>query len=91
MTLSEVLNAGVPPIMVPYPYAAADHQTRNAQAVVEAGAGRFISDAVLSGPMILDVMAELCEALPRYQQATQALSRPHATEDVAQVLLSALS
>ena len=38
-TVSEVSFSGRPAIYVPYPYAADDHQTDNAQAVVDAGAG----------------------------------------------------
>ena len=44
-SLAELTRAGVPSILIPYPYAAADHQTGNAKAMVEAGAALLIPDA----------------------------------------------
>jgi len=44
-TLAEILCAGLPSILVPYPHAAADHQTMNARTVAEAGAAVLIPDA----------------------------------------------
>ncbi len=45
MTVAEVLVAGVPAILVPLPGAPRDHQTRNADALVAAGAAIMIPDA----------------------------------------------
>jgi UDP-N-acetylglucosamine--N-acetylmuramyl-(pentapeptide) pyrophosphoryl-undecaprenol N-acetylglucosamine transferase len=44
-SLAELTVTGVPSVLIPYPYAAADHQTENAKAMVEAGAGILIPDA----------------------------------------------
>lgn len=44
-SLAEMARAGVPSVLVPYPHAAADHQTENARAMVEAGASLMIPDA----------------------------------------------
>jgi UDP-N-acetylglucosamine--N-acetylmuramyl-(pentapeptide) pyrophosphoryl-undecaprenol N-acetylglucosamine transferase len=43
-SLAELMQAGVPAILIPYPYAAADHQTENAKAMVEGGAALRIAD-----------------------------------------------
>ncbi|MBN2169263.1 MAG: hypothetical protein JW738_08465, partial [Actinobacteria bacterium] len=41
-TLAELTVAGVPSVIVPYPYAADDHQSRNAEAIVGAGAAILV-------------------------------------------------
>ncbi len=43
-TVSEVLTAGRPAILVPYPHAADDHQTYNARSVEAAGAGWLMAN-----------------------------------------------
>ena len=45
MTVAELLVAGVPAILVPLPGAPRDHQTRNAEALVAAGAAILVPDA----------------------------------------------
>jgi len=47
-TLAELMRAGVPAVLVPYPHAAADHQTENARTMVEAGAALMVKDAELA-------------------------------------------
>jgi UDP-N-acetylglucosamine--N-acetylmuramyl-(pentapeptide) pyrophosphoryl-undecaprenol N-acetylglucosamine transferase len=44
LTLAELAAAGVPAILVPYPHAVDDHQTKNAQAMVTAGAARLVAE-----------------------------------------------
>lgn len=46
--LAEVMALGKATVLVPYPYAAGNHQVYNAQSMVEAGAALLIDDAVLS-------------------------------------------
>ena len=43
LTLSELLVCGMPSILLPLPTATADHQTKNAMTVVEAGAAIMIN------------------------------------------------
>jgi UDP-N-acetylglucosamine--N-acetylmuramyl-(pentapeptide) pyrophosphoryl-undecaprenol N-acetylglucosamine transferase len=42
LTLAELAAAGVPAILVPYPHAVDDHQTKNAEAMVAAGGARLV-------------------------------------------------
>jgi UDP-N-acetylglucosamine--N-acetylmuramyl-(pentapeptide) pyrophosphoryl-undecaprenol N-acetylglucosamine transferase len=44
MTISELAAVGLPAILVPYPYAAANHQLKNAQTVLNEGAAFLIED-----------------------------------------------
>ncbi len=43
-SITELAHAGLPAILVPYPYAADDHQTCNAEVFAEAGAAEFIQE-----------------------------------------------
>lgn len=56
LTVSELAAAGLPAILVPYPHAVDDHQTRNAQWLVAAGAALCLADAALTP-------AQLCAGL----------------------------
>src|SRR5262249_32068138 len=47
-TLAGLTTLGKPAILIPYPYAADDHQRANAEVLVEAGAAHMILDAELT-------------------------------------------
>jgi len=44
MTISELAATGLPAILVPYPFAAANHQHKNAQTIVNEGAALLVED-----------------------------------------------
>ena len=48
-TVAELAAAGVPSVLVPLPGAPGDHQTRNAEALVAAGAAVLVPDAECTG------------------------------------------
>lgn len=48
LTIAEILASGAPSILVPYPFAAADHQTNNARSIEKNGAALVLIDADLS-------------------------------------------
>lgn len=48
-SLAEISALAIPALLVPYPYATADHQTTNARAWVESGAAFMMPDAELGG------------------------------------------
>src|SRR5204863_1619932 len=50
MSCAEVTAVGLPAILVPYPHAADDHQRRNAEVLVAAGAGGGILHPAPAGP-----------------------------------------
>ncbi|MDR1776079.1 MAG: undecaprenyldiphospho-muramoylpentapeptide beta-N-acetylglucosaminyltransferase [Actinomycetes bacterium] len=58
-TIAELTAAGVPAVLVPYPYATDDHQTGNARALVAAGGARLIPDAELDTDALWDVLHQL--------------------------------
>ena len=89
--LAELAVRGIPSILIPYPYAAADHQTFNAKAFVEAGASTMIVDKELDDTRLLqsgDAMLEDQECRQRMAQATLQLGKPQAAIEIATLALS---
>src|SRR5438094_1008516 len=58
-TVAEVTAAGKPAIFVPFPRAADDHQKRNAEALVNAGAGVMLEEANLNRDSLVKVVTDL--------------------------------
>jgi UDP-N-acetylglucosamine--N-acetylmuramyl-(pentapeptide) pyrophosphoryl-undecaprenol N-acetylglucosamine transferase len=59
MTLAELSAAGVPAVLVPYPYAAADHQTDNARRHAERGAALVLPQTELTGARLAELIRDL--------------------------------
>lgn len=88
-TIAEIARAGVPSVLVPYPYAAADHQTGNARAMVEEGASMMIADGELTTRLQNTVM-ELLQApeiLKQMGEKAGALSKPKAAAMLARAVI----
>lgn len=84
-TIAEITVLGLPSILIPYPYAAANHQVHNARALVRAGAAVMIHDAELSGPLLQQKVGELLENRPlmaSMARSAAALGRPRALEEI---------
>lgn len=94
MTLSEMYRGHIPTILVPYPYAAADHQRQNALASQAAGASLMIEDAAFNGQTLIETLQKLRNE-PHTQaamkQAAQQLSAPSATADIIALLKAVVS
>lgn len=89
--LAELTVRGLPAILIPYPYAAEDHQRYNAQALVMCGAAKMILDKMLTGRELLEEIVHLKndpEALKRMAQASKSKGRPQAAHDIAELTLS---
>ena len=90
-TLAEVTAVGLPAVAVPYPFAVADHQTSNAQALAEAGAAVLVKDADLNGErLVREVSALLSDPvrLAAMRAASRAQGQPDAAHRVAELLLA---
>jgi UDP-N-acetylglucosamine--N-acetylmuramyl-(pentapeptide) pyrophosphoryl-undecaprenol N-acetylglucosamine transferase len=76
LTVAELAAAGVPAILVPFPAAVDDHQTRNAEYAVRAGAARLLPEAGLTPISLAGVLRELLElGRPRLEQMAHAARR----------------
>jgi UDP-N-acetylglucosamine--N-acetylmuramyl-(pentapeptide) pyrophosphoryl-undecaprenol N-acetylglucosamine transferase len=81
-SVAELAALGKPAILVPYPYATADHQRKNARWMVDGGAALLVDDAELSGDLLRGLVADLLGdpgRLAAMAAASAALGRPDAT------------
>jgi UDP-N-acetylglucosamine--N-acetylmuramyl-(pentapeptide) pyrophosphoryl-undecaprenol N-acetylglucosamine transferase len=87
-TLAELAAAGRPAILVPFPFAADDHQRANAEAVREAGAAVMVEDKDLDGVRCAAEIVALAGDPPRrlaMAAAARTLARPDAALRIADV------
>ena len=89
----ELAAAGRPAILVPYPYATADHQRTNAKWMADAGAAVAFDDAELTPELLAreaDGLLADAERLERMAAASRGLARPDAAERIAAEVLTAI-
>jgi UDP-N-acetylglucosamine--N-acetylmuramyl-(pentapeptide) pyrophosphoryl-undecaprenol N-acetylglucosamine transferase len=87
--VAELAAAGKPSILAPFPFAADQHQLRNAEAFARAGAARLIEDRDLTGQTLFAAVTELAgegAQLERMARAARALAHPGAARRAAEVL-----
>jgi UDP-N-acetylglucosamine--N-acetylmuramyl-(pentapeptide) pyrophosphoryl-undecaprenol N-acetylglucosamine transferase len=92
-TLAELAAAGRPAILVPFPFAADDHQRANAEAVRDVGAAVVIEDHDFDGARCAAAIAALAfdrERRLRMAASARTLARPDATAAIAGVALALL-
>jgi UDP-N-acetylglucosamine--N-acetylmuramyl-(pentapeptide) pyrophosphoryl-undecaprenol N-acetylglucosamine transferase len=92
-TLAELTVCGKPAILVPYPYAADDHQRHNAMALQRQGAAQVIPDAELTGARLYEVLEPLLrkpELLQQQAACSRALGRPGAADAIVTTCLHLL-
>lgn len=92
LTISELCMAGVGAILVPYPHAVDDHQTKNAGYMVAAGAAVLLPQNEMSALTLsteLTNLLEKRETMKEMAQAARKLARPDATEKVVSYCMEA--
>lgn len=96
-TLAELACVGVPAVLVPYPYAAKDHQMQNARVYERRGGARVVGESIggiglaerigeVLGPLMGD-----CEARQKMSAAMVGMGRPDAADRVCDAILGVLS
>ena len=93
LTVTELAAAGVPAILVPFPAAVDDHQTRNAQYAVQAGAAKLLPEGDLTPISLAALLRALLEAgrplLLRMAVAARASAIVDADERLADACVQA--
>ena len=90
MATAELCAWGIPPIVIPLPTAAADHQTANARALAAAGAAEFIPQSSLNVQSLARSVRALLEdpqLLEHRSAAVLKRARPRAAEEIARHIL----
>lgn len=93
LTVSEISIAGVASIMVPFPHAVDDHQTKNAGYLADHGAAILIQQKELTKERLKKLLTEqLTQREQLYEMAIKAsaLGKPEASKQLAEVCLEAM-
>ncbi len=88
-TLAELTMVGKPAILIPFPFAADDHQTVNARELAAAGAARLLPQAQTSPAELAATLRELLHdaaARGAMAAASRALGRPRAHAEIADAI-----
>jgi UDP-N-acetylglucosamine--N-acetylmuramyl-(pentapeptide) pyrophosphoryl-undecaprenol N-acetylglucosamine transferase len=91
-SIFEIAAAGRPAVLIPYPYATADHQTSNARFMERAGAAVVIPDSELTPARLAQEVGGLLADRGRLRsmaRASAGLARPEAAHDIAREVLAA--
>ncbi len=87
-SIAEITALGLPAVLVPYPFATDDHQTKNAATMVAYGAAELVADDELDGERFGDIVVELLGDEKRratMSDASRTLGRPQAAAAIAQL------
>ena len=87
--VAELAAAGRAAILVPFPFAADQHQLRNAEAMAAAGGARVVADRELTGERLFEDLRALLDdpaRLAAMEQAARRQARPGAARRAAEVL-----
>ncbi|TDR48726.1 UDP-N-acetylglucosamine-N-acetylmuramylpentapeptide N-acetylglucosamine transferase [Tahibacter aquaticus] len=86
LTLAEIAAAGCAAVLVPYPHAVDDHQTRNADAFVAAGAALRLAETEATPTRLHEELHRLLNDRPRLlamAEAARSLAKPDAAQQIA--------
>ena len=84
IAISELAIAKKPVLLVPFPFAAEDHQTKNAQTLVEKNAAKMVKDTEMK-EKFWNTLSEICENEDLRTEMAQNLdffAKPKATEEI---------
>jgi len=86
-TLSEITVMGLPSILIPFPFAADNHQVKNALSLVDKEAAEMIEDKELTGEYLasrLTYFRENPDELWRMEKASMAYGKPEAAKTIVE-------
>jgi UDP-N-acetylglucosamine--N-acetylmuramyl-(pentapeptide) pyrophosphoryl-undecaprenol N-acetylglucosamine transferase len=87
--MTELAYFGVPSILVPYPHAAEDHQTRNAEIFDKAGAAIMMTESGMNADTLTDAVRSILldtKKANKMKQAAQKQSVKDSAEKIAALI-----
>jgi UDP-N-acetylglucosamine--N-acetylmuramyl-(pentapeptide) pyrophosphoryl-undecaprenol N-acetylglucosamine transferase len=90
IAISELAMAKKPVLLVPFPFAAEDHQTKNAETLVQKNAARMVKDTEMKDKFWSTLM-EICENEKLRQEMSKNLeffAKPKATEEIVDEIIN---
>lgn len=88
--LSEVLVHGIPAVLVPFPYAAANHQEYNARSLERRGAAKVVLDSELDSGKLLEILEILINSpalRTQMYEAARNMAKISALEDIIEIVV----
>ncbi|MDX2243581.1 MAG: undecaprenyldiphospho-muramoylpentapeptide beta-N-acetylglucosaminyltransferase [Leptolyngbyaceae cyanobacterium bins.302] len=93
-TLTELAIAHTPSILIPYPFAADDHQTYNAKVFADAGAAQLLQQKELTTAQlkteVLKLLVEQPQILTKMKTAAAKLAVPDSADRLANLVVSTI-
>lgn len=91
-TIAELTVAGLPALLIPYPYATGNHQEANARALQRAGGAAVVLDDQLDAEVLAERVLEMLQParLEAMGERSAAFGRPDAAEALAALVLEAV-
>ncbi len=89
-SVAELAAAGKPSLLVPFPQAADDHQTKSAEIFAKAGAAEMMRESEMTPERLLERLIALLGDRPRLQEMSaraRGLSKPDALQSIAAIAL----
>jgi UDP-N-acetylglucosamine--N-acetylmuramyl-(pentapeptide) pyrophosphoryl-undecaprenol N-acetylglucosamine transferase len=90
-SIAEITAGGKAAILIPFPFAVDDHQTKNAEILADAGAAELIRERDLSGERLAAAIERLSRgpaAIRNMETAAAALGKRHAAEEIVDACLA---
>lgn len=89
-SMSELAYFGVPSLLIPYPFAAEDHQTKNAEVFAQAGAARLLTEKELNADVLADAVRDVLlnpQKADEMKKAANKLAVRNAAEKIADLII----
>jgi UDP-N-acetylglucosamine--N-acetylmuramyl-(pentapeptide) pyrophosphoryl-undecaprenol N-acetylglucosamine transferase len=91
MTVSELMAAGLPAVLIPFPHAIDDHQTVNARYLADVKAAILLPQAELTAPRLAQELKQLIDSpalLVQMSQQAHSLAKTNAASEVAGICMN---